>query len=100
MHVQNVTVFKRRFTGLNSEFSYFVSVLTKLRLVYSRWRWQAFSLTQFTYAYRHNNAKCIAGIRLDNILFWNLIQPQAIREKYDCEIFEQAQHEDNTKCLI
>ena len=59
-----------------------------LRLVYRRWRWQAFSLNPFTYAYRRNNAKRIAGIRSDNILFRDVIQLQVNRENYDKEIFE------------
>ena len=71
-----------------------------LRLVCCQWRWQAFSLEPFTYAYRPDNAKRIAGIRSDNILFRDVIQPQANRENWDKEIFEQAGNEDNTKCII
>ena len=56
-------------------------------LVYCRRRWQAFFLDLFTYAYRPDNAKRIAGIRLDNILFRDVIQPQANWENYDTEIF-------------
>ena len=71
-----------------------------LRLVYCRRRWQAFSIDPFTYAYRPDNAKYIAGIRSENISFQEVIQPQANRENYDTEIFEQAENEDNTKCTI
>ena len=48
-----------------------------LQLVYCRRRWQVFSLNPFTYAYRPDNVKQIAGIRLDNILFQDVIQPLA-----------------------
>ena len=72
----------------------------KLRLVYCRRRWQAFSLEPFTHAYRPDSAERIAGIRSDNILFRDVIQSQANTENYDTEIFEQAGNEDNTKCTI
>ena len=75
-------------------------VIKLLQLIYCRWRWQAFSLDPFLYAYRPDNAKHIAGIRSDNILFRDAIQPQTNRENYDTEIFEQAENEDNTKCTI
>ena len=55
------------------------------RLVYCQWRWQAFSLEPFTHAYHPDNAKCIAGIRSDNILFLGAIQPQVNRENYDTD---------------
>ena len=55
----------------------------KLQLVYCRWRWQAFCLDPFTYVYRPENAKRIIGIRSDNILFRDVIKPQANRENYD-----------------
>ena len=55
------------------------------RLVYCRWRWQAFSLNTFTYAYRADNAKRIASIGSDNILFQDVIQPQSKRENYDTD---------------
>ena len=71
-----------------------------LRLVYCQRRWQAFSLNHFTYAYRLDSAVRIAGIRSDNILFLDVIQPQANRENYGTEIFKQAENEDNTKCVI
>ena len=61
-----------------------------LWLVYYQWRWQAFSPDPFTYTYCMDNAKCIARIRSDTILFQNVIQLQANRENYDTEIFEQA----------
>ena len=54
----------------------------------------------FTSAYRTDNAKHIAGISLDNILFQDVIQPQANRENYDTEIFKQAKNEGNMKCTI
>ena len=60
-----------------------------LRLVYFRWRWQAFSLDSSTYAYWPDNAKRIAGIRSDNILFRDVILPQANRENYDTKIFQK-----------
>ena len=71
-----------------------------LRMVYCRWRWQAFSLDPFTYAYHPDNAKRIAGIKSDNILFRDVIQPQTNRENSDTEILQQAENEDNTKCTI
>ena len=71
-----------------------------LRLVYFQWKWQAFSLDPFTYAYRPGNAKWIDSLRSDNMLFRDVIQPQANRENYCTEIFEQVKNEDNTKCLI
>ena len=71
-----------------------------LRLVYCRRRWQAFSLDPFTHVCRPDNAKRIASIRSDNILFWDVVQPQANRQNYDTVIFEQAENEDNTKCTI
>ena len=71
-----------------------------LWLVYCRWRWLAFILDPFIYAYCPDNAKRIAGIGSDNILFCDVIQPQAKRESYDTEIFEQTENDDNTKCTI
>ena len=55
--------------------------------------------TLFTYACRPDNAKCIAIIRSDNILFRDVIQSQA-NKKIMTEIFEQAENEDNTKYTI
>ena len=72
-------------------------VMKLLPLVYCRWKWQAFSLDPFTFAHCPDNSKPIAGIRSDNILFRDVIQPQANRENYNTEIFE---NEDNTKCTI
>ena len=77
-----------------------VVVTKRLGVVYFRRKWQAFSLNPFTYAYRPDNTKCIAGIRWDNILFRDVIQPQANRENYGTEIFEQVENGDNTKCTI
>ena len=71
-----------------------------LRLVYCRRKGQDFSLDPFTYAYHPVNAKRIAGIRSDNILFRDVMQPQANREIYDTEFSEQAEKEDYTKCII
>ena len=71
-----------------------------LWLVCCQWRWQASSLNPFTYTYHPDNAKRIAGIRSDNILFQDVIQPQVDGENYDTEIFKQYENEDNTKCTI
>ena len=60
-------------------------------LVYCWWSWQAFSLDPFTCAYNPDNTKCLAGITPDNILFHDVIQPQANRENYEAEIFIQAE---------
>ena len=72
----------------------------KLRLLYCRWRGQAFNFDPFTYHYHQDNAKRIAGIRSGNILFRVVIQPPANREYYDTEIFEQVENKDHTKSTI
>ena len=78
-------------------FSYYHETLpTDLLLV----KVTSFYLNPFTYAYHLDNAKCNAGIRLDNILFQDVIQPQTNRENYDSEIFKQAENENNIKCTI
>ena len=78
-----------------------INCVTKLfRLVYCRWRWQALSPDPFTYVCRPDIAKRIAGIRSENILFLDHIQPQANRENYETEIFERTKNEDNTKFKI
>ena len=57
---------------------------------------QSFSLNPFyPYAYRPDNAKCIASIRLDNILFRDVVQSLVDRENYDTRDFlKQAENED------
>ena len=61
------------------------TVMKLLWLVYFWRRWQAFSLYPFTYAYYPDNAKGIAGIRSDSILFRDVIKPPANRKNYDAD---------------
>ena len=70
-----------------------------LQLIYCRWRWQAFNLDPFTYAYRPDNTKRIAGIRSDNIFISGCHSTTSEQGKL-WQIFEQAENEDNTKCTI
>ena len=65
-------------------------VMKLLRQLNYRRRWQAFSVDPFTYAYRPDNAKRIARIKSDNILFRDAIQPQAKKENYDTENFRTS----------
>ena len=60
-------------------------VIKLLQLVYCRWRWQAFSLDPFTYACHPDKTMRIGGIRLDNILFRDVIQPQVKKENYNTD---------------
>ena len=85
---------------LGEHFLLIDTVMKLLRLVYCRWSWQVFSLDPLTHAYRPDNAKRIAGFTSNNILFREVIQPQANRENYDTDIFELIDNEEDTKCTI